>query len=109
VPELRSQRKISACLRWFAIGAVIGFVVGCGAAFIYFNVDPLERTAAAADGFSRWSPWGLFFTLPWGFIGAVGGIVGALVAQGFVAGCGTRTRRRLANTKLARLGNVDRG
>ena len=72
--------------RWLATGAVIGFVVGCGAAFLYFNVDPLERMAAAADGFSRWSPWGLFFTLPWGFIGAVGGIVGALVAQRFRRG-----------------------
>jgi H+/Cl- antiporter ClcA len=76
---------------WFAVGAIIGFVIGCGAAFLYLNVDPLERTAAAADGFSRWSPWQLPFTLPWGVLGGVAGIVAALVVHRFRRGIRDRS------------------
>jgi hypothetical protein len=50
---------------------LVAFVLGCAAAFIYFNVDPFERRAADATGFQRWSLWGLPFTVPWGALGAV--------------------------------------
>jgi hypothetical protein len=64
-----------------AIGALSGGVLGSLAMFVYGNLDPLERAAAAADGYPLWSLSQLPFTVPFGVAGAVAGFVIALLTQ----------------------------
>ena len=54
-------------------------ILGAVASFIYFNIDPVERMAAEADGMPFWSVHQLPFTLPWGLAGAAVGLVVSLV------------------------------
>jgi hypothetical protein len=65
----------------YALASLVGAVAGSATAFVYLNVDPLERMAAAADGFPRWTLWQLPFTIPEAALGAVVGVVALLVVR----------------------------
>ena len=71
----------STTLRKRCAGGLVGGVLGCAAMFVYLNVDPLERMAAAADGFPRWSLWQLPFTAPEAAAGAIVGLLFVLLTQ----------------------------
>jgi hypothetical protein len=58
-------------LKQYALGGLVGAVIGCSAAFVYFNVSPFERMAADASGFAPWTLWGLPFTVPYGLFGGL--------------------------------------
>jgi hypothetical protein len=75
-----ASRQIGGRKRYL-LGAVVGGIAGCAATFIYVNIDPFERMAAAADGFSRWTLWQLPFTVPEGAAGAVAGMLVVLLAR----------------------------
>jgi hypothetical protein len=64
-----------------AVGAMAGGILGSAAMFAFLNLDPLERQAAAADGYPLWSPFQLPFTAPAAIGGAVAGFVIALLTQ----------------------------
>jgi H+/Cl- antiporter ClcA len=65
----------------YAVAALAGGLLGSAATFVYLNVDPLERMAADADGFPRWSLWQLPFTLPEGLAGGVAGVAFVLCVR----------------------------
>jgi hypothetical protein len=67
----------------YLVAAGIGAAIGSAATFVYLNFDPLERTVAAADGFSRWSLWQVPFTAPEAGLGAAAGVVVFFIARAF--------------------------
>lgn len=67
--------------RVYLPAALIGAAIGSATAFVYFNLDPFERMAAAADGFPQWSLWGLPFTAPEAALGALTGVVVVFVTR----------------------------
>jgi hypothetical protein len=54
----------------YVVVASVGAAIGGAGAFVYGNVNALERMAAEASGMPLWSWHQLPFTLPWAILGA---------------------------------------
>jgi hypothetical protein len=68
------KMKPSTPKLWSALVPLISAVVAAGSAFVYFNVNVLERAAAETDGVPMWSVHQVPYTLPFALAGAAIGI-----------------------------------
>ena len=58
----------------FVLASLVGALLAFLSAFVYFNMNDLERMAAEADGVPLWSVYQLPFTLPFALAGAALGL-----------------------------------